>query len=380
VQTDILIQNVSSQCIPNLVAVKTFRPNKVIWIYTREYSDTLNRLKLACGNLVAEQQQWLVNARDVEALHSVLQSNFKNLCVNGRVVFHLTGGTKSMALQGLINLGFFRRSRSADVLGVVMDPYSQYFDEVYPCPVNGHRTCATLTLDQILHVHGNAVHKPGHAMELLADRFDLLEKMRLLAPVIKRELQGRQIGRRDAEGFYQLSGKGGLPKAFHQGLEIAEQAGALRALAVSGERFRCTMQGSGDPAAWVRNTWMEDWAGAALGRGLSGWQGAGAGIEIRIGRKSGAGMDKQEFDFLGARNNHLVYWSCKNVQDVKPAYLFEVDALRDEVGGRDFHIAGLLYAGELKEGVGKKAQRLGVALVDVLCPEAAERLVKISGG
>lgn len=377
---DILIQNVSAQCIPNLVAARSFHPRKIIWVCTPEFEGVLQRLRQQTIADTSKQQVWMVDARDAESMHKVMLESFARLKPEGDVIYHLTGGTKSMSLQGLYNLGTFRRKSGAGVYGVVMDPRSQQFDTVYPHAANNARPCTMLSLDEILHVHGNAVFGKGRSMQELSGKLDELERMRVLAPAIKRELIDRQISKQDEAGFYRLSGVGGLPSGFCKGLEIAQRTGVLHGLEISGVKFRCTMRGSGDPVAWVRNMWMEDWAGAVLGSGLSGWQGGGAGMHVRIGKKSKSGMDKQEFDFIGARNNHLVYWSCKNVKEISPAPLFEVDALRDEVGGRDFHVAGLLYAGLLKPGIAKKARRLGVELVDVFAADAAERLLRISGG
>ncbi len=377
----ILIQNVSSQCIPALVAAKTFQPKKIIWVYTPEFGSVLNRLKSFCSDFVQEQEQWRVDARDAEALHRGLLERFAVLKVAGdKVIYHLTGGTKSMSLQGLYNLGTFRRTWNVTVQGVVMDPRSQHFDVIYPHPVNNALPCARLSLRQILAIHGNAVHTSGRSLEFLRKRREIFEKLRALAPEVRRALHTRNIGKNNA-GRVELEGGRSLPRPVERAIRLVGEAGLVRNMEIRGNRvYHEGAVFDKDIFAYVRNLWMEDWAGAVLADDLSGWAGGFAGVKVRFGRRKGKGGDTQEFDFLGARDNRLVYWSCKNIRKVTPAMLFEVDALRDEAAGADFHVAGLLYAGECGEGYKLKAGRLGVHLVHVHDPDAAEQVIRISGG
>ncbi|MDX8402343.1 MAG: hypothetical protein R8K47_06915 [Mariprofundaceae bacterium] len=57
--------------------------------------------------------------------------------------------------------------------------------------------------------------------------------------------------------------------------------------------------------------------------------------------------------------------------------------LRDEIGGLDHHTAGvacLAWEHGVGEGMVAKARRLGVALVDVSAPDAAEQILEASSG
>ena len=369
-----LIQNVSAQCIPNLVALRSFRPRRVVWIYTPQTRNELARLRAMVPRGM-EQIDWLVKARKVEELHGALAEGFGALPLDGTVVYHLTGGTKSMALQGLFNLGLHRRLRGANVLGVVMNPETQVFDALYPEPRSGVATCAELTLSEILRVHGNAVHAPGRDLAFLRKRRDLLAQLRSLAPEVTRALGQRDVGRRD-RGWVSLQGGGPIPRIVCRALGLLHEGGLVRELRIEGNRvyarepaFDC------DVFAYVRDVWMEDWTGAVLAAHLDGWQAGFAGVKVRFGRRMHGGQDIQEFDFLGARRNRLVYWSCKRVRKVRPQMLFEIDALRDEVGGRDHHFAGLVYMGHCSEGLRKKASRLGVKMVDVTGVDAEEQLL-----
>ncbi|RMD65723.1 hypothetical protein D6833_02480, partial [Candidatus Parcubacteria bacterium] len=75
----ILIQNVSAQCIPNLVAAKTFRPRRLVWVHTPEFRETLDRLRKSASGFVEQQDAWQVDARDVEALHETLLRYFQTI-------------------------------------------------------------------------------------------------------------------------------------------------------------------------------------------------------------------------------------------------------------------------------------------------------------
>jgi len=378
-KTDILIQNVSAQCIPNLVAVKTFRPRKLIWVYTPEFGDVLNRLRTSTADLVAVQENWRVDARDAEGMHAAMHNYFQTLSADKRILYHLTGGTKSMAIQGQMQLHASTAEAEGVRHSVVMDPRTQCFDQLYPHPVNHAFPCQMLTLDDILKVHGNGVHRLGRSLNELRHMFDGLERLRLISVALTRTIRDTATVIRRQDGSYAMTKGQQIPAVIRQALEITADIGVLEHLTVSDRSFRCDTVRTGDLVAYMRNLWLEDWVGALLATHIDDWQGGFSGVHVRIGKPGRTGLDKQEFDFLGARQNHLIYWSCKNVKEIKPAYLFEVDALRDEVGGRDFHVAGLLYAGAMGEGMQKKAVRLGVGCVNVLEPDAAEQVVKISG-
>ncbi len=376
----ILIQNVSSQCIPNLVAARAFRPDRIVWVYTPEFGDALNRMRAATQRMAPAQENWRVDARDVVSMHRALKKGFATLPPEAEVIFHLTGGTKSMALQGLFNLGAFRRRHGARVRGVVMDPRTQTFDQIYPDPVNGLEGCPALSLKEILAVHGNKLRDAGLSFERLRARKPMLDRLRGMAAKVRRAMGDRTV-RRDGDWFW-LPG-GPLPKAVRRAIRQVEEMGAVRGLQVEAERGRVRWKQAdfeGDLFAYVRNKWMEDWVGAVLAAGISGWRGGGCSVRVEFDRE---GRDTQEFDVLGARANRLVYWSCKHVRQMSSPVLFEVDALRDEIGGRDHHMAGvacLAWEHGVGEGMLAKAGRLGVRLVDVAAPDAEEQILKASGG
>ncbi len=372
-----LIQNVSDQCIPNLVALRTFRPRRVVWVYTAQVKEPWKRLKAMVLPEV-EQCDWLVDARDVEALHRTLDERFALLGDEAApLVYHLTGGTKSMSLQGLFHLGSHRRRRKVQVQGVVMNPKTQGFDVLYPEARNHALACASLKLDQILRVHGNAVEQPGRDLGFLRARLDVFEELRALAPRVLQALGGREIGKTQHDGWIELKNGTDIPPVVQKALHLLCDGGLVQKMRIEGNRVQVlgAKIDTHNVFAYVRDIWMEDWIGAVLATHLDDWQGGYSGVKVRFGRRRATGQDMQEFDFLGARRNHLVYWSCKRVKEIKASMLFEVDALRDEVGGRDHHIAGLAYMGECGEGMRQKARRLGVRLLDVSRKDAAQALL-----
>jgi hypothetical protein len=143
---------------------------------------------------------------------------------------------------------------------------------------------------------------------------------------------------------------------------------------IKGNQVWSHKKNGSDPLAYIRNIWMEDWVTMVLAGADNRWQQAFSGIKINIRTHD----DSQEFDFLGARKNHLVYWSCKNTKKTTSAQFFEIDALRDEVGGRDFHVAGLVHTANINDGLQAKAKRLGIHLVNILDDDAEEKLIRIS--
>jgi len=381
-QTDILIQNVSAQCIPNLVAAKTFKPKKIIWVYSAEFGEVLNRLRSQTMSITSDQENWRVDVRDAEALHQVLQSKFDALHAHGRVIYHLTGGTKSMSLQGLYNLGTFRRNKHADVMGIVMDPRSQHFDVIYPLPKNNVFPCATLTLDEMLAVHGNQ-WDTNHAHTEPADcaaGYGLWEAMRSLSRTMKRE-----FSLNDLRALHDRPVKGRLrhfksikpiPASFRKILQMFQTNGLIHHLTwPSTSEFRYEQVGE-DIIKLINGGWLEYWLGAVLHNSGIDWRGARVSAKYLEG-KGGS----QELDFLGATaSNRLVYWSCKTDSKLTNDKIFEVDALRDGVAGADFHVAGILHTADMSDVMQAKARRMGLKSVHVYAPDAAEQLVAFSRG
>jgi hypothetical protein len=375
---EVLIQNVSSQCIPNLVAIKSFKPKRVIWVYTDETTADLQRLKDASHAWVTQQEQWLVDARDSELLQQSFKAYFEQLSMQGKLVFHLTCGTKSMALQGMMQLAVYRQKQGVDVCAVVMDPNTQYFDVVFPLAQNNAYCCQMLAFDDVLKVHGSWRHKgSGRDMNMLRHVYEPLDSLRALHTPLMQALDGRSLcSAEEAKGNgYFLRGGNDLPGVVQEGLFLAQDAGVIKSLAIKGAYFSFESICCENPYAYIRNMWMEDWVGAVLAKhGMKQWSGGYSSVKVSIQSPE----DYQEFDFLGVRKNHLVYWSCKNTSQVKAPQLFEIDALRDEVGGRDFHVAGLVHAVKVPYGLKKKAKRLGLHLVQITAPDAQEKLIRAS--
>jgi len=373
----VLIQNVSDQCIPNLVAAKTFQPESIVWVCTQEKKDVLERLQQSTQIITHKQSVWWVDARNSEAMNQSLLAGFKKLNTQGSVIYHLTCGTKSMALQGLMQLAVYKQHYHVDVCGLVMDPHSQHFDVVFPVAQNNIHACNMLNFKDVLSVHGSCRKaKSGRDMQSLKKVYEPLNQLRHLHTALMRDLKGRRICSKDeaANGYF-LWGDDTLPKNVITGLELAQQAGVIENLKIDGGYFTFNPIQTMDPIAYIRNMWMEDWVGAVLASHDDGkWLGGYSSVKVEIKSPD----DYQEFDFLGVRNNHLVYWSCKNTTEVKAQQLFEIDALRDEVGGRDFHVAGLVHTAKVETGLKMKAKRLGLHLLRVTDADAEIKLLQIS--
>jgi len=377
---DILIQNVSAQCIPNLVAARTFRPRKMIWVYTPQFGETQNRLRDLTLRDSPDQENWRVDARDVESMHGILRERFAALAASGDVIYHLTGGTKSMALQGLYNHGTFRRQRSAKVMGVVMDPCTQHFDVIYPQPVNNAIACASLSLDDMLAVHGNSWDKfhPHDKLKACAQSRELWEDMRAQAPAMKKAWRVNDMRalhqRPPKDNQRHFSYPCSFPEAFRQTLALLQKHGWLSELHYPADDQVCYKQHRRDIIKLINGGWLECWLGATLYDSGINWHGARVSAKFNEG-KGGS----QELDFLGATDkNHLVYWSCKTEAKLTNDKLFEVDALRDGIAGSDFHVAGLLHTAHMQPTMQAKAKRMHLHVVQAFAPDAAEQVLRIS--
>lgn len=382
-----LVQNVSAQCIPNLVATKTFKPQKIVWLYTPQVEGEARRMGAIAAHWRPrpEQRFCQVDARDVQALDKALARALGRLAREKRpIVFHLTGGTKSMALMAWRQMRALEE-KGARCYAVVMDPTEQAFDLLHPHCRNAIVRCERLDLKTILRAHGNAIAAEGRSLPRLAEIRPLLNKLRALAPTLREALAGREPRRGEHDAELVLTGGADVPEPLRRALRWMRDGGVLAALEIRKNRIRWRWApgfgAHGSPVDYARNEWLEDWVGAVLGK-LSDWDGAYVGLRVDFSgrvREHRGKQDMQEFDFLGARRNRLVYWSCKHAKALTPAMLFEVDALRDEVGGRDQHVAGLVYLSQRAPGgLEVKARRLGVHLVDVSRPDAEKTLLQFS--
>lgn len=374
-RADTLIQNISDQCIPNLVAMKTFSPRQVVWIYSPEprYEHVLQRLKSMCGKHITHLD-WQVDVRNSEKMEQQLQSYFSKLKHAGHVVYHTTGGTKAMSLQGLAALSHFHMQSKQPIQAVVMNPKSQQFDVVFPKAENHAAACTSLSLRQIIQVHGNEIRSSGRDTNDLKNHQEALNRLRLMHPMLMRESNQISMSKKDDNGMAILQGRTKLADVIIEAAKLAKGIGVVQDLKIERHQIFSKQIGDTDLWSYIRNVWMEDWVAMVLATGDNRWQQAFSGIKINFRSPN----NYQEFDFLGARKNQLVYWSCKNTGDLSPAQLFEVDALRDEVGGRDFHVAGLVHTAEAKSGMIEKAKRLGVHLVNILDNDAEEQLLELS--
>ena len=374
-----LIQNVSLQCIPNLVAVQTYRPQEIIWVHTPEVEHIAKRLAGIARGITKQQRFWRVDAHDPAAIEKAFAQGFSAL-KEGPVVFHLTGGTKPMSIIGLVQLARWRRKQPASAQAaeaVVMNPRTQHFDRIYPDAREKVAPCKSLSLQQILEAHGNCVEEEGRSLKRLRELYPIVCRLRKRAPQTFAVLAQNLCRRQQT----QLLCRKGVPEPIAQGLRDLAEAELLRGLSLGSRSASWSKKSPiSNPLQYLRDQWLEDWTGAVLARAFSDWRGAQVGMRVRFGReKAGGAADIQEFDFLGARQNKLVYWSCKHVKALDSSMLFEVDALRDEVGGRDHHMAGLVYWAERKPGALQvKARRLGLVLVDASKKEAEDLLVSAS--
>lgn len=395
-RVEVLIQNVSWQCIPNLVAAETYKPQRIIWVYSKETESVLRSFKQACKHITSHQDEWLVEPRDSEKLDAEFARRFQALRCQGKLVYHMTGGTKSMSLQGLQRLILFG-AQGPDVQAVVMDASSQQFDVLYPQPHNNDRPCASLDFAAMLGVHQCRQQQgSGISMLDLVVHLDVLRKLRLQHKSIERALRIRPNKARrfdvcnkeqaQARGYYLLDDKKRtvpLPAVVVQGLQLAEQAGAIHDLRTkNGMYFSFKAGRVENPIDYIRNTWMEEWVGAVLAdHDAKAWQGGFSSVKVMLGEQS----NEQEFDFLGACRNKLVYWSCKNTQELKTEHIFEVAALKDNLCGSDMHVAGLLHTFDPTQSVKgaeslrtmeKKAKRLNVRLLCVDAEDAEAQLIR----
>jgi len=210
--------------------------------------------------------------------------------------------------------------------------------------------------------------------------------MRQLAPAVKKALYGKYLKALHApeskHRHLQLQSRKnghaqGIPGALVQAFRIVRDMGLIADLRQKGNSdLTYVQQGSMDAFIFINGGWLEDWLGAVLSE--LEWNGAGVGVHVLMGHKHAAqSSDNQEFDFLGTRANHLVYWSCKHTAKLTHEQLFEVDALRDEISGDGNHTVGILHAGKIKQGLLAKAKRLNVHVVDAWADDARDRILAL---
>jgi len=153
----LLIQIVSKDCVPNLVAARTFRPSQIIWIYPPQLEHVFQRMREITRNITDRQTGWCVDGADVQTMNSELMQRFWQLPADmSKLVCHLSSGSRAVALQCMANLGVFHRKTNIETEAVVLDARSQSFDIVYPLAKDDVYACVTVNLADMLQAHGCA--------------------------------------------------------------------------------------------------------------------------------------------------------------------------------------------------------------------------------
>lgn len=384
----ILIQNISESGVPNLIAVETFCPDQIVWVYAQRLQHVFERMKKLSKSITDNQIGWIVDDNDPNEMQSSLMSGFAKLPANNKIIYHLAGGPRSIVLHSMKVLEEFHRESGTIVEGVIYDHSSQSFDVMYPLARNDAYPCAKLSLEKMLHSHDNHLdnNRPMKSLKECRKNIDSIEKLKTLAPEVKQAMRGKnmQVVNQQGNGrskFQVVVGKtgrtAGLPGSLISAYKILQDMKIIQDLSVKGNvEVSFNQQNKVNAYGYINGGWLEDWLGAVLSE--LKWDGTGIGAQILIGHKHATkDSDTQELDFLGVRNNHLVYWSCKHTARLTPEQLFEVDALRDEICGDVDHTAAICHAGEMTRGMLMKAKRLGVRVVNVWDDDAKEQILRI---
>lgn len=385
----LLIQIISKDCVPDLVAARTFQPSHIIWIYPPQLEHVFHRMQDITRNITDRQTGWCVDGGDVQAMNHELMQRFWTLPSDiNKLVCHFSSGSRAVALQCMANLGVFHRKTSIDAEAVVLDTRSQSFDIVYPLAKDDVYTCTTVNLADMLAAHGNYLdaNRPMRDLDQCHSQSGFSDQMRQLAPDVKKAMHGKYLKalhaqeskRRHVRLQSRTNGHAqSLPGVLVRAFQIVRDMGLIEDLRQNGNsELTYVQRGCMDAFAFINGGWLEDWLGAVMSE--LKWDGAGSGVYVLMGhRYASQGSDSQEFDFLGARGNHLVYWSCKHTTKLTHEQLFEVDALRDEISGDGNHIVGILHAGEIKQGLLAKAKRLNVHVVNAWADDARERILEL---
>ena len=387
---DLLIQTISKDCVPNIIAAETFRPRSIIWIYVEGQEAIVARLKQLTSHITDKQIAWQVDAADTKSMHDVLLQRFKEISPKvNNVLFHLSSGPTAMQLQGLIALSIYKSKTGKHVEAVVMDDRNCMFDVVFPVPKNNVYSSQIISLDKMLHSFGNELdqQRPSNTLQACLTRKNEIEELRKLAPLIKKKMyrkhvhalnhaesKSKQFEIRDAQTGKKINQ---LPSPLLDAFHVVQNIGLLSDLKINANNTISYKQVTDEnPYVYINGGWLEDWLGLVLAE--LEWNGAGTGVHVLIGKETSShGRDSQELDFLGARHNRLVYWSCKHTARLTAEQLFEVDALRDEMSGDGRHVVGILHGGEITQGLLAKAKRLEIHVVNAWADAAAKKILDI---
>ncbi|RMG57810.1 MAG: hypothetical protein D6717_04150 [Gammaproteobacteria bacterium] len=233
----------------------------------------------------------------------------------------------------------------------------------------------------MLTVHGNAWDH-SHAFDDIGQcrqLRDVWERMRKESRELRRVWKANDMralhDRPPKNSFRHFRCVRPIPKRLKNTLALLQSHGLLSGLRYPAPDQVCYEQHGQDIIKLIAGGWLERWLGAVLADAGIAWR--GARVSAKVLEKGGG---SQEFDFLGAHRNHLVYWSCKTDAKLTNDKLFEVDALRDGIAGSDFHIAGLLHAAPVMPTMRAKARRMNLHMVCALEDDAAAQVIRISGG
>ena len=379
-----LIQNVSRNAIPNLIAFQTFKPSKVIWICPEDAKQYFEKLCQWARTEVPQQELWSVDTSNPKKLMSQLMTKFS--CLNSKVqyVYHLSSGPKILTSIGMSAFLLNFDQKHGEV--IVYDEPNQSFDVLYPTECDDQYHGALVSLEAMLKAHGNTLHPKGviRTLDECWKRLPYIERLKKIASDVKRAMQGKVLKGLHAPSstsrkFTLISKKNGkaiheFPEPLISAFRIVEEIGLLKNLMVNSNGHLTFSTHDNNVYGYINGGWLEDWVGGVLAD--LEWSGAGVGVQVLMDAAL-SNNDSQEIDFLGVRNNKLVYLSCKHTTKLTSDELFELDSLRDDLCGDGSFTIGIIHAGAIGSGMMDKAKRLNINVISPWGKNAAQELKQL---
>ncbi|WP_161595167.1 Card1-like endonuclease domain-containing protein [Mariprofundus erugo] len=379
-----MIQNVSRSAIPNLVAIRTFKPSKVIWVCPEDAKQYCERLYQWAKAEVPQQEVWAVETSNPKKLSSQLLAKFSGLDSEGQYVYHLSSGPKVLTSIGMSAFLLNFDQKHGEV--IVYDEPNQSFDVLYPTERDDQYPSELVSLEEMLKAHGNSYdrNRPMRSTHTCQKRLPHVEQLKALSPDVKRAMKGKVLNGLHAPDsthreFSLVSKKSGktiheFPEPLIRAFRIVGEIGLLKNLTIGSSGHLSFSAQDNNVYGYINGGWLEDWVGGVLAD--LEWSGAGVGVQVLMDAAL-SNNDSQEIDFLGARNNKLVYLSCKHTAKLTSDELFELDSLRDDLCGDGNFTIGIVHAGAIGLGMMDKAKRLNINVINPWAKNAAQELKRI---
>lgn len=352
----IMVCLISRQTMQNLLPILQYRPERVVFVSTKEEDESRKILEAVLGaKHIPFDPPLYVDAYAPATTLQACQHIIERYGA-GKLIANLTGGTKVMSLAA------FRAFAAADVPCIYTDTPNRRLLSLYPDGKGAEPLETTVDVLTYLQAHGQlASTRPRDSRLSLPPLAAFIgQHIAQLDPFLGRlryemhDAAGRQVFRLSLSGRQRQAAAGEL-------LQLAVRAGLLEAKRVGAHDLEVVFRDE-KARRYLEGEWLEDLVFETVKR--AGFD--SCATNVALAWKDAPDREMNEIDIAVVHNLRFFYLSCKTGSDPAQmkSHLYELEALAEVAGGLFNHpilVASSPRAAPL--ALRRRMETLGIAYV-----------------